>query len=76
MDSSAESKHSFVSHIAAADEMKLSPERSSVKSCSTSSSSSAVGGSEKKMPFLIGVAGGTASGKVVLIFLYFSTPGV
>ena len=44
---------------------KISPDRASTKSHSTSSSSSAIGGHEKKMPFLIGVAGGTASGKVV-----------
>ena len=43
---------------------KLSPDRTSTKSLSTNSSNSAIGGHDKKMPFLIGVAGGTASGKV------------
>ena len=43
---------------------KLSPDRTSTKSISTNSSNSAIGGHDKKMPFLIGVAGGTASGKV------------
>jgi len=45
---------------------KISPDRASTKSHSTSSSSSAIGGHEKKMPFLIGVAGGTASGKTTV----------
>lgn len=43
---------------------KLSPDRSSTKSNSTNSSNSAIG-HDNKMPFLIGVAGGTASGKVI-----------
>ena len=46
---------------------KISPDRISTKSNSTNSSSSAIGGHEMKMPFLIGVAGGTASGKVLLL---------
>ena len=43
---------------------KFSPERTSTKSNSTNSSNSAIGNQDKKTPFLIGVAGGTASGKV------------
>ena len=43
---------------------KLSPDRTSTKSNSTNSSNSAIGIQDKKTPFLIGVAGGTASGKV------------
>ena len=52
---------------------KLSPERNSTKSNSTSSSNSAIGGHDHKMPFLIGVAGGTASGKVTLLICQKST---
>jgi len=44
---------------------KLLPERVSTPSYSTNSSSSAIGGHDKK-PFLIGVAGGTASGKTTV----------
>ena len=43
---------------------KFSPDRTSTKSNSTNSSNSAIGNQDKKTPFLIGVAGGTASGKV------------
>ena len=52
---------------------KVSPERCSTKSNSTSSSNSAIGGHDHKMPFLIGVAGGTASGKVTLLICLKST---
>ena len=45
---------------------KLSPDRTSTKSLSTNSSNSAIGGHDSKMPFIIGVAGGTASGKVFI----------
>ena len=67
MDSGSE--QSFVtSRVGAAGDTgyKLSPDRSSTKSNSTNSSNSAIGGHDKKMPFLIGVAGGTASGKVFM----------
>jgi len=45
---------------------KFSPERTSTKSNSTNSSNSAIGAQDKKTPFLIGVAGGTASGKTTV----------
>ena len=50
---------------------KLSPDRTSIKSNSTNSSNSAIGIQDKKTPFLIGVAGGTASGKVLEYLPYF-----
>ena len=65
MDS--ESEQSFVANrvgTAVDTGYKLSPDRTSTKSNSTNSSNSAIGGHDNKMPFLIGVAGGTASGKV------------
>jgi len=45
---------------------KFSPDRTSTKSNSTNSSNSAIGNQDKKTPFLIGVAGGTASGKTTV----------
>lgn len=55
---------------------KFSPERTSTKSNSTNSSNSAIGAQDKKTPFLIGVAGGTASGKVMkyrTLYLTYTT---